>query len=80
METNHDIFRLDHIKDCIDKIEKLVSILKSFESFENQWIERDAMIRNFEIIGEASNHISKEIKIKYPEVYWNERNEKLYYA
>ncbi len=29
------------------------------------------MIRNFEIIGEASNHISVETKEKFPEIEWN---------
>ncbi len=29
------------------------------------------MIRNLEIIGEASTHISEEIKLKYPSIPWN---------
>jgi uncharacterized protein with HEPN domain len=30
----------------------------------------DAVVRNFEIIGEAANKISQEIKEKYPSVEW----------
>ncbi len=30
----------------------------------------DAVIRNFEIIGEAAKNLPDEIKIKYPEVPW----------
>ena len=32
----------------------------------------DAVIRNFEIIGEATKKIPKSIKKKYPDVEWNE--------
>lgn len=32
----------------------------------------DAVIRNFEIIGEAANNIPKEIQEKYPYVEWKE--------
>jgi len=30
----------------------------------------DAVVRNFEIIGEASNNLPDEIKDKYPEIPW----------
>lgn len=70
MKINKDIFRLEHIKDSVDKILELTSVLHSFETFSTKWIEQDAMLRNFEIIGEASNHISLEIKEKYPEIEW----------
>lgn len=71
MKTDKDLFRLEHIKDSVDKIMELTKIIHSFEHFESKWIEQDAMIRNFEIIGEASNHISDETKEKYPEIAWN---------
>ena len=54
------------------KIEELTKILHSFDNFERRWIEQDALIRNFEIIGEASNHISQRVKDKYPDVAWVE--------
>lgn len=72
MEIDKNLFRLKHIAECIEKIEIIVDVLKSFENFENQWIERDAMIRNFEIIGEASVHISEDLKNEFPEIAWNE--------
>lgn len=65
-----DLFRLEHIQDCIEKILILVESCQTFEVFNSKWIEQDAMIRNFEIIGEASNHISDETKIKYDSVKW----------
>ena len=72
MKANSDLFRLDHIKDSIEKIEELTRLLHSFDNFESKWIERDALIRNFEIIGEASSRISQNVKDKYPYVAWNE--------
>ena len=71
MKTEKDLFRLGHIRDCIDKIMELTKSVHSFENFESKWIEQDAMMRNFEIIGEASNHISEETKEKFPEVEWS---------
>lgn len=72
MEIDKNLFRLTHISECIQKIEMLTLRLHNYDNFENNWIERDAMIRNFEIIGEASNHISDELKEKYPEVAWSQ--------
>ncbi|MBP6409980.1 MAG: DUF86 domain-containing protein [Pseudarcicella sp.] len=72
MESDQDLFRLYHIRVCIDKIVELVKILHTQDNFETRWIEQDAMIRNFEIIGEASNHISDETKRIYPNLEWKE--------
>ncbi|HDN83622.1 MAG TPA: DUF86 domain-containing protein [Candidatus Altiarchaeales archaeon] len=34
--------------------------------------DKDAVVRNIEILGEASKSISEELKKKYPEVEWRE--------
>lgn len=65
-----DLFRLGHILECTEKIIHLTTVLHSIENFEEKWIERDAMLRSFEIIGEASHHVSKETKTKYPDTDW----------
>tara|TARA_R110000744_G_scaffold9421_1_gene30139 strand:+ start:481 stop:825 length:345 start_codon:yes stop_codon:yes gene_type:complete len=67
---DRDLFRLGHIHECADKIEQLVERLQTFENFKQSWIEQDSMLRNFEIIGEASNHISDIVKERFPEVEW----------
>jgi len=69
---NKDLFRLEHIRDCIEKIEYLANTLYNQDNFEEKWIEQDAIIRNLEIIGEASGNISDELKQKYPDVSWKE--------
>ncbi|MBA5628710.1 HepT-like ribonuclease domain-containing protein [Moheibacter lacus] len=72
MEIDKNLFRLEHIAENIERIENLIKILHSFDNFERKWIESEAMIQCFEIIGEAANHISEDLKGKYPEVAWNE--------
>ena len=69
---NKNLFRLEHIRDSITKIEYLSSILHSQDNFETKWIEQDAIIRNLEIIGEATANISEDVKQNYPDVSWRE--------
>ena len=60
-----DLFRLGHILDCIERIGFLVNHCKTVVVFKKKWVEQDAMLRNFEIIGEASNHVSEVAKQNY---------------
>lgn len=68
---NRDLFRLYHILESCDKIEKITQICHKYENFETKWIEQDAMLRNFEIIGEASNHISEGLKTENSDIPWD---------
>ncbi len=43
-----------------------------FDRFKKDYRTVDAVIRNFEIIGEASKNLDEIIKNKYPEVPWKE--------
>lgn len=43
-----------------------------FSQFKKDYKTVDAVIRNFEIIGEASRTLDDEIKNKYPDVPWKE--------
>lgn len=43
-----------------------------FELFKNDPKTVDAVIRNFEIIGEASKNLKEELKLKYPQIPWKE--------
>lgn len=53
---------LAHILEAIDRIERYTKDMAESAFLENQLVQ-DAVIRNFEIIGEASNNIEKH----YPE-------------
>lgn len=44
----------------------------SFPDFKKDYKTVDAVIRNFEVIGEASRNLPVDIKTKYPEVPWDE--------
>src|SRR4030067_1013699 len=43
-----------------------------YEEFQNNDMLIDAVIRNFEVIGEATSNIPEEVQEKYPEVEWRE--------
>ena len=58
---------LEDILDSITKI-KAYTAGYSFEEFINDTKTSDAVIRNFEIIGEAANRLPDEIKDKYTHV------------
>ena len=55
------------IRDCIEKIIRYSENLSFDELTKNDMII-DAIIRNFEIIGEAAKHIPDEFKRNYPEL------------
>jgi uncharacterized protein with HEPN domain len=69
MKINKNIFRLEHILESIEKIEYIVKDLDYGEYLED-WIKQDAIIRNFEIIGEAIANLDDAIKDENPEVEW----------
>jgi uncharacterized protein with HEPN domain len=52
------------------KIKKYTEGL-NFQSFEKDDKTIDAVVRNFEIIGEASNRIDPDFKLNNPEIEWN---------
>ena len=66
-------FRLsrDDIMDSIKKIEKYSSNL-TLDEFITDDKTFDAVIRNFEIIGEASQNIPLAIQEKYTNIAWRE--------
>ncbi len=60
-----------HIGDAIGKIETYVRGL-SFVAFEKDFLVQDAVIREFEVIGEAAKYLSDAFKIKHPGIQWRE--------
>lgn len=58
-----------HIVDSIDQIFEYTKGL-TFKNFENNRLIQDAVIRNFEIIGEASKNISSETKDRFNQIPW----------
>ena len=66
-----DQLYIDHILDCIRKIDEFSSGL-SLKEFRTNEMVQDAIIRNIEIIGEASKKISFDTKDSNQNIPWKE--------
>lgn len=63
--------RIQDILESVAKIQRYTAGM-SFEEFQADEKTIDAVIRNFEIIGEAARHIPREIQECYPDLPWAE--------
>jgi uncharacterized protein with HEPN domain len=63
------ILYLEDMLQSMERIEEYLGDL-DFRKFKMNYLVVDAIIRNFEIIGEASNNIPGDIQEKYPEIPW----------
>jgi len=65
-----DSIYLEHIKEAIDRIRSYTA--DGRQSFESSQMAQDAVIRNFEIIGEAAKRLSDAVKGRKPEIPWRQ--------
>jgi uncharacterized protein with HEPN domain len=61
---------LSNIQECIERIQKYTSVGR--EAFMKTPMIQDAVIRNFEIIGEATKRLSPELRNLYSDVPWQQ--------
>jgi uncharacterized protein with HEPN domain len=66
-----DLAFIEHILLCIDKIQEYTRNLTAYD-FNHSELIQDAVIRNIEIIGEATKKISKDLKSQNREIPWKE--------
>jgi uncharacterized protein with HEPN domain len=66
-----DKIRLQHIYDAILEIESYL-VNKEFSDFLANSMMKFACIKQIEIIGEASNHISDDTKSKFSQIEWSQ--------
>lgn len=66
-----DLAYIEHILLAISNIQEYTLNLTKADFEENKMVQ-DAVIRNIEIIGEATKNVSNEIKSRYYEVPWKE--------
>ena len=59
----------EDILEAMAKIERYIKDL-TYEMFVKNEIVVDAVVRNLEIIGEASRNIPQELRQKYPDIPW----------
>jgi uncharacterized protein with HEPN domain len=64
-----DAVYLQHIRDAIVQIEEYVAGLNQ-DTFIASAITRDAVIRQLEIVGEATKRVSAGLRAKHAEVPW----------
>jgi uncharacterized protein with HEPN domain len=64
---------LEHIAEAIERAASYVRLLPDQAAFEQNQQVQDAVVRNIEIIGEATNHINRmapEFIAQHPELPW----------
>lgn len=68
-KRNNTLLILDVIE-AAEKIELYTQNL-SFDEFNSDGKTVDAVIRNFEIIGEAANRLTESFKAQHPAIEWH---------
>lgn len=63
-----------YIEDILEALEKIKDYINglTFSEFEQDNKTVDAVVRNFEILGEATKQIPDKIRNKYPDIPWKE--------
>ena len=69
--TDRDRLYLEHILEAISRIQQFVEGMDK-NGFELNILIQDAVIRNFEIIGEASKRLSSAFTGSHPELPWQD--------
>jgi len=62
------------IRDILSSIERIIEYTRNFdfEQFRSDTKTFDAVVRNFEIIGEAAANVPEEIAANYPDIPWQD--------
>lgn len=61
-----------YLLDILDSVNIILNYTENKTEFEfvNDMMLQDAVIRRFEIIGEAATKVSEQLKISYPAIQW----------
>lgn len=62
--------RIEHMLESIGKVQQYVTGFTE-DTFAAQGMVVDAVIRNFQVLGEAVRHVPDEVQARYPEVPWS---------
>ncbi len=68
-ERLRDSARLEHIIVAINNIQEFIEG-KTQEDLEQNKMLFFAIVKNIEIIGEAANNLTKDLRVMHPEVDW----------
>ncbi len=70
MKKDNQVY-LEHILDAINQIKTYIKDV-DYKSFTNSRLIQDAVIRELEIVGEATKNLSEEVRKKYPNIPWKD--------
>lgn len=65
---------LDYVEDIVEatrKIDRYTADLE-YDAFVDDELTVDAVLRNFEVIGEAAKNVPEDVRDEYDEVPWSE--------
>lgn len=65
--SRDDVY-LRHILDAVNKVERYTAVGRDRFLAETHW--HDAVIRQLEIVGEATKRLSPELRARFPDVPW----------
>jgi uncharacterized protein with HEPN domain len=65
-----DATRLADILRSVERLEEVLHL--GFDSFAASWLSQSATIRELEIIGEASGHVSTVLRRQHPGIRWEQ--------
>jgi len=60
---------INHILECIESINEYTHGMNEDDFLKNKLVQ-DAVIRNFEVIGEATKKVSEDFRQRNPEIPW----------
>ena len=63
-----DISRIEHMIDACEKIMRFTDV--TYVVYDSSDEKKAAVARYFEILGEAANRLSDDLKARHPEVPW----------
>jgi len=66
-----DFFYIENILQSISRIQLYISS-KDYTTFVGDFIVQDAVVRQLEIIGEATKRITKDFRNNNPEIPWSD--------
>ncbi len=65
---NRDMARIEHMIDACEKIILFTNV--DFKNYQQSLEKQAAVARYFEILGEAANKVSIDLKAEYPDIPW----------
>jgi uncharacterized protein with HEPN domain len=63
----------ESLQDMLESIHRITTYITgmTYEVFVTDTKTQDAVIRNLEILGEATKNLSEEVRVKHPEIPWS---------